>query len=202
MQPLHTAWYLLDRNQKKNLTTAPTYTDPHDAIVERCRSNDPKAQYELYKLYKKAMFNVALRIVGNVQEAEDVLQESFLIAFREVSNFKGDASFGLWLKKIVVNKAIRGLQKRRLVFSSLADDTDHPDEASPWPVAHATTDEQVQVIRQAIMQLPDGYRVVLSLYLLEGYDHAEIAQILSISEATSKSQYSRARKKLLEICQQ
>jgi RNA polymerase sigma factor (sigma-70 family) len=167
--------------------------------VERCRHNDAKAQYELYKLYKKAMFNVAMRILNDMGEAEDVLQESFLAAFQQVSNFKGESSFGLWLKKIVVNRAIRVAKQKRLVLASISDDADVPEDATP---DYAWQEDQIQLIRKAIQQLPDGYRIVLSLYLLEGYDHAEIAEICNISEATSKSQYSRARKKLLELLPQ
>nr|GFC17672.1 hypothetical protein [Tanacetum cinerariifolium] len=144
--------------------------------------NDRQAQAELYRRYSKAMFNAALRITGDYAEAEDVLQESFLSAFRELSGYKGDSSFGAWLKRIVVNKSINCLRQRRLMLVPL-EDFHHdaaPAEASA-PHAGEEADElqyRADVLRRCIQELPDGYRVVLSLYLLEGYDHLEIAGIL------------------------
>jgi hypothetical protein len=93
---------------------AVAYIDINAPLVERCRVNDRQAQAELYRRYSKAMFNAALRITGDYAEAEDVLQESFLSAFRELSGYKGDSSFGAWLKRIVVNKSINCLRQRRL----------------------------------------------------------------------------------------
>lgn len=172
------------------------YQDIHRPLVEKCQQGDRKAQYELYKLYSKAMFNVSLRIVNEYADAEDVLQESFLSAFRNVASFKGTSTFGAWLKRIVVNHSISLIQRRRVALVPLEEhDWAEPTEG----LEEVEVDYQVGAIRQAIQRLPDGYRIVLSLYLLEGYDHQEIAEILNITESTSKSQYSRARKKLLEI---
>ncbi len=164
--------------------------------MERCRLGDRKAQYELYKLYSKAMLNVAFRITNNVAEAEDVLQEAFLSAFRHIHAYKGDATFGTWLKRIVVHQALGVIRKRKVHFEEIgerdySDGKDQPDEEE--------IGFEVSKVRKAISLLPDGYRVVLSLYLLEGYDHQEIGEILGISESTSKSQYSRAKAKLLQI---
>jgi len=175
---------------------AQLYYDIHQPVVERCRLGDRKAQYELYKLYAKAMLNVAYRITNNQAEAEDVLQEAFLSAFRHIHAYKGDATFGSWLKRIVVHQALGIVRKRKVRFDEIgerdyADDDTRTDEREmEWEVSR---------VRKAIGQLPDGYRVVLSLYLLEGYDHQEIADILGITESTSKSQYSRARQKLLQL---
>lgn len=172
------------------------YQDVNQQVVERCKGGDHRAQYELYKLYAKAMFNVSMRITNDYAEAEDVLQEAFISAFKNLQSYKGEASFGSWLKKIVVNAAINAIRKRRAELVPVDERTlmDVPDEEydndAEW---------KVEQVRRAIQKLPDGYRVVLSLYLLEGYDHAEIGEIMEISESTSKSQYSRARKKLLEI---
>jgi RNA polymerase sigma factor (sigma-70 family) len=173
------------------------YTDIHRPLIELCRKGDRKAQYELYKLYSKAMFNISMRITNDYAQAEDVLQESFLSAFSHIRTFKGEVTFGSWLKKIVINNAIGQIRKKKLELIFLdgheeyfVEDSEKDEQEQQW---------QVETIRKAIQKLPDGYRIVLSLYLLEGYDHAEIGEILGISEATSKSQYSRARKKLLEI---
>ncbi|AKD03196.1 RNA polymerase sigma factor [Pontibacter korlensis] len=172
------------------------YQDVNHQVVERCKSGDHRAQYELYKLYSKAMFNVSMRITNDYAEAEDVLQEAFISAFKNLHSYKGEASFGSWLKKIVVNAAINAIRKRRAELVPMDERVveDVPDE-----VSEDDSEWQVEQVRRAIQKLPDGYRVVLSLYLLEGYDHAEIGEVLGISESTSKSQYSRARKKLLEI---
>jgi RNA polymerase sigma-70 factor (ECF subfamily) len=179
------------------------YTDINAPLVERCRLGDRRAQAEIYKRYSKAMFNASLRITGDYAEAEDVLQESFLSAFRELHSYKGDSSFGSWLKRIVINKSINCLRNRRLQLVPLGEQhdaasPDFPDQAADMEGLQWRAD----VVRRCVQELPDGYRVVLTLYLLEGYDHAEIASILGITESTSKSQYSRARKKLLELaCQ-
>lgn len=142
------------------------------------------------------MFNVGFRITRSEEDAEDVLQEAFLSAFRNLDKYRGDATFGAWLKRIVVNKAINALNKKK--HETIPDD-------EQWDVAEEeiTTEYRenltVERVRQGIEKLPDGYRTVLSLYLLEGYDHQEIGQILGISESTSKSQLNRARTKLQEI---
>ncbi|MBC6990822.1 RNA polymerase sigma factor [Hymenobacter sp. BT491] len=183
---------------------AVAYTDINAPLVERCRLGDRRAQAEIYKRYSKAMFNASLRITGDYAEAEDVLQESFLSAFRELHSYKGDSSFGSWLKRIVINKSINCLRNRRLQLVPLAEQHDgvaSSDETFGGPDAEEIS-WRADVLRRCVQELPDGYRVVLSLYLLEGYDHAEIADILNITESTSKSQYSRARKKLLELARQ
>jgi len=157
------------------------------------------AQFELYKLYAKAMYNVALRILNYEEEAEDVLQESFLDAFTRISDFRLETTFGLWLKQIVINKSINYLRKRKMEFVSTDELSEIPDETG---FDDADVKLQADEIRKAIAELPDGYRVVLSLYLLEGYDHEEISHILKISENTSRTQYMRAKKKLKSILEQ
>ncbi|UOG77277.1 RNA polymerase sigma factor [Hymenobacter tibetensis] len=180
------------------------YTDINAPLVERCRLGDRRAQAEIYKRYSKAMFNASLRITGDYAEAEDVLQESFLSAFRELHSYKGDSSFGSWLKRIVINKSINCLRNRRLQLVPLGEQHDAAgSDANEYAVDTEVIQWRADVVRRCVQELPDGYRVVLTLYLLEGYDHSEIASILGITESTSKSQYSRARKKLLELaCQQ
>lgn len=144
------------------------------------------------------MLNVAFRIVGDIAEAEDVLQEAFVDAFAKLKDFRQDTTFGLWLKQIVVNRSINMLRKRKLELVELEDGhlENIPDEEG-WN----DDDVQYQVarVKEGMKLLPDGYRVVLSLYLLEGYDHEEIGQILNISENTSRTQFLRAKRKLVEI---
>jgi RNA polymerase sigma factor (sigma-70 family) len=168
------------------------YIDKHVDLVNECRNGNRKAQFELYKLYANAMYNVALRIVNDDAEAEDVLQEAFLDAFNRIKDFRQETTFGLWLKQIVINRAINYLRKRKLELVSL-DEVEVADEIA---TDFEETTLKVEAIKAAMNELPDGYRVVLTLYLFEGYDHEEIAHILKITENTSRSQYLRAKRKL------
>ncbi|CAN5261839.1 RNA polymerase sigma factor [soil metagenome] len=170
----------------------------HTEIIDRCRLGDREAHYQLYKLYSKTMYNIGYRIVNNEAEAEDVLQESFISAFKSLHYYRGDASFGSWLKRIVVNKAINVLKGRRTERFPEDSDFDIQEE----PIVEREFQFTVDQVRRAIERLPDGYRSVLSLYLMEGYDHSEIAEILGISESTSKSQFNRSKKKLREILEE
>jgi RNA polymerase sigma factor (sigma-70 family) len=174
------------------------FIDKHYSLVVECKQGSKKACYELYRLYSKAMLNVAFRIVGNIAEAEDVLQEAFLDAFNKLKDFRQETTFGLWLKQIVVNRSINQLRKRKMELIELDGNhlEDIPDEE---PADDEEIQYQVTMVKEAMKQLPDGYRVVISLYLLEGYDHEEIGQILNISENTSRTQFLRAKRKLMEI---
>jgi len=170
----------------------------HQELISRCREGDQDAHFRLYQLYARSMYNVGYRIVNNADEAQDVLQEAFISAFRNLEFYRGDATFGAWMKRIVVHKAINCLKKRRM--ERLPDDEN-------WDVRQEEVEEEsfphpVETVRKAIEELPDGYRAVLSLYLVEGYDHGEIAGILGISESTSKSQFNRSKKRLREILEQ
>lgn len=144
------------------------------------------------------MFNTALRLLNNRQDAEDVLQEAFVAGFRNLTNFRVDSSFGSWLKRIVVNKGINLIHKRKIELGH--QDVDNLNEEVLQEESEETEFEySVQLIKGAMQELPDGYRVIMSLYLFEGYDHVEIGEILKISTSTSKSQYHRAKKKLKTI---
>jgi len=142
------------------------------------------------------MYNVGLRITHSEEEAEDVLQEAFINAFRNIDSYRGDATFGAWLKRIVVNKAINAVNRKK--HDPIPDD-DRWDVAEEEPVAEYGEGLTVERVKRCIEELPDGYRMVLSLYLLEGYDHQEIAEIMGITESTSKSQLNRAKAKLREL---
>jgi RNA polymerase sigma-70 factor (ECF subfamily) len=170
------------------------YQNIHQEAIERCRKGDTKAQFEIYKLYYKPMYNICLRLVGNEIEAEDVMQEAFLKAFTKIDTYEGKVSFGAWLKKIVINRSLDELKKRKVKFVELNEKI--PDEE---PVSLNISELQMDKLKNTIQRLPDGYRVVLSLYLLEGYDHEEISQILGISNANSRSQFLRAKLKLREM---
>lgn len=169
----------------------------HQDLIEGCKQHNRSAQFKIYKLYYKAMFNTSLRILNDSTEAEDNMQESFLDAFRKIENYSGEGTFGSWLKRIVVNNALDTLRKKREQISIEDAGLDFPDEEDQE--SEEEIQLQVQEIKKAISQLPEEYRIILSLYLLEGYDHEEISDILKISYNNSRTRYSRARQKLLQI---
>jgi len=186
-------------NKQENI-----YRNIHQDIIERCKSGEQKAQFQLYKLYYKAMYNTCLRIVNDSLEAEDIMQEAFLKAFEKMKTYKGEVSFGAWLKRIVINHSLDELRKRKLDMESIEDSFFELKEKKD--VKERINEEEVilkaEEIRDEINNLPDGYRIVLSLYLIEGYDHDEISEILNISSSTSRSQCARAKQKLLKKLQE
>jgi RNA polymerase sigma factor (sigma-70 family) len=167
-------------------------------LIEACKRGDRSAQHRLYHQYAKAMYNTCLRMLKVDADAEDALQNAFIDVFTKLDSYRYESTIGAWIKRIVINACINQLKKRRLVTSEWDESIPEPRETEA-----DTGDQEYQVerIKRALQGLPDGYRVVFSLYLLEGYDHAEIGEILQISEATSKSQYSRAKQKIREILQ-
>lgn len=176
------------------------YVNIHQDLINACRTGDRTAQFRIYKLYYKAMYNTSLRIVNDTAEAEDVMQEAFLEAFRHLSSYSGEGSFGSWLKRIVVNRSLDCLRKKKETVSIDQIGTDIADTGEP----DREEDLQLQMagVKRAIAMLPDDYRVVLTLFLIEGYDHEEIAQVLNISNQLSRTRYSRARQKLLGLLRQ
>jgi len=182
------------------MPTAADYRDTHRELVMGCQRKDRKSQRVLYGHYAKPMYNICLRMLKHTHDAEDVLQVAFVDIFRKIDTFNFEASISAWIKRIVINRCIDHLKKRRLLTTDL--DTNRHDSAiedsAPAPALSAQK-ISVDRIKQATRQLSEGYRVVLSLYLFEGYDHEEISQILGISIGTSKSQYSRARKRLAAL---
>jgi RNA polymerase sigma factor (sigma-70 family) len=166
-------------------------------IVEKARTGNSRAQRELYNLYCKSMYNICCRMMNNSAEAEDMLQESFIEAFSKLESFRFESTFGAWLKRITINKCINELRRRKIELdysnilpNNIIDDDEYTDNDASL---------SVERIKHAMSLLPDGYRVVFSLYMLEGYDHEEISTILNISESTSKTQLLRAKKKIIEI---
>ncbi len=143
------------------------------------------------------MFNICTRILGDTAAAEDALQEAFVSVFTKMDSFQGRASLGAWIKRIVVNKCLSLLNRRSLFTESLdeqlhelADDTDDP------AIGISEEDLSAGRIQEAIKSLPEGCRIIFTLYQLEGYDHQEIADILGVTVSTSKSQFHRAKKLL------
>jgi RNA polymerase sigma factor (sigma-70 family) len=188
---------LLLNHQTKEITNV---VETHKDIVEACKQGSRQAQFELYRLYSKAMYNVCLRMLRHSADAEDVLQQTFLDVFTKLDSFAYQSAVGAWIRRITVNNCINFLKSRHLVFDEL-------DSNSKYIAEEDNSDEpdlslSVAAVQRAMTLLPEGYRVVFSLYLFEGYDHEEISQILEISESTSKSQFSRAKQKVREILKQ
>jgi RNA polymerase sigma factor (sigma-70 family) len=173
------------------------YAPKHLKLIEACKRGERKAQFELYRLYSSAMYNTSLRIVRDPDDAEDVMQEAFLKAFSRIGTYRKEVSFGAWLKRIVVNKSLDFLRLRResISLEDVGEYEEIPeDDHGTMEYAYSADD-----IRKAIHTLPEGYRIVLSLILLEGYDHEEVSEILQITNATSRTQYHRAKKRLAEL---
>ncbi|WP_242119694.1 RNA polymerase sigma factor [Aestuariivivens sediminicola] len=168
-------------------------------IIKKCKQNNRKAQLQLYNQYCDGMYIVAMRFLKNSNDAEDVVQEAFIKAFTKLDQYKAEVTFGAWLKRIVVNKCIDFLkaQKQRLIDLDEVHlkvvDTSNDDK---WLVDDTTT---LNDVKTAINKLPDKYKYVVMLYLIEGYDHQEISEILKISEVSSRTQLSRGRSKLKEL---
>ena len=168
--------------------------DIHQDLIDRCMNNDRIAQMKLYDLYHRAVYNSIIRIVKDPMEAEDLLQDSFLSAFSNMKNFRAESSFGTWIKKIAINRSLNFLQKQSL------DIIDIPEGNIPDQIeeSESTYDKySLSEISNEINQLPEGYRIVLNLHLIEGMDHEEIGQILNIKPVTSRSQYMRGKEKLV-----
>ena len=177
-----------------------TTTVYYDELVERCKQGDTSSYRQLYNKYAKAMYNTSLRIVNNTAEAEDILQEAFIDAFKHIGGFEGRSSFGAWLKRIVINKSINSIKRKKI--NVLDIDTVHTDLSDDEPMNEAEFEWKVDEVKKAINDLPAGYRTVLNLYLLEDYSHEEVATTLNISHSTARTQYMRAKQKLLQHLKQ
>jgi RNA polymerase sigma factor (sigma-70 family) len=174
------------------------YGNIHQELIERCKAGESDAQFKIYGLYYKSMYNACLRIVNDAPVAEDLMQESFLSAFSKIKTYRGTVSFGAWLKRIVVNRSIDHIRRKKPDMLELNNHhSDIRDEEAADDFEYS--DDLIKKVKQALSMLPDGYRIVLSLAILEGYDHSEVGQILGISESTSRSQLARAKKKIISI---
>jgi RNA polymerase sigma factor (sigma-70 family) len=170
----------------------------HQVLVERCREGDRRAQFELYQLYAKPMLNVSMRIVNDRFEAEDVLQECFVKAFSSLEKFRGDSSFGSWFKRIVVNGSINFVRKKKIQFDQIEDhQIAIEDEEYIEDITYT-----VQDIKDGMARLPNGYRVIFTLFMFEKMSHRDIADQMGITESTSKSQLNRAKKKLRTLIEE
>ena len=167
----------------------------HQPIINLCKNNCTKSQMQLYNLYCNAMLLVANRYVKDRFIAEDVMQDAFIKAFKNIENYKNEVAFGSWLKRIVINQSIDQLKKNKLELVVIDEEVITAIKEDDWQVESTIS---VDEIVEEIQKLKEKYRLVLTLYLLEGYDHQEISKILNITENTSRTQLLRGKKILKE----
>ena len=174
-----------------------TVSETEIELIKASKAGDRQAQSRLYHRYAQSMLNVAYRIVWNKEDARDVLQEAFIKIFRGMGTLKELSTFPAWVKRIVVNTAINHHKKNgQWSFTELTDQ-DTPETIEP--IDETNIQLSITNIKQCLLKLPKGYRTVLSLYLIEGYDHKEIASILNITVSTSVTQFNRGKKRLKEL---
>ena len=168
----------------------------HLQLVEKCRKNDQRAQMELYDAYSQAMFTTAFNFVKDDALAQDLMQEAFIKAFKKIDSYSGEATFGAWLKRIVINQSLDWLKRKKVQTVEWDEQVFDVVEEDTWEMED---NFNVKSVLQCIEELPQKCKNVVKLYLLEGYDHQEVAQILEISEVASRSQLSRGKNKIKEL---
>lgn len=162
-----------------------------DKLVEGCKAGDQQAQIEVYRKYYGPVFNTCLRMVNNHADAEDLMQNSFIDAFGKIKSYKGPDAFAGWLKRIAVNNCLDYLSSRKItgeIPEIMPDIPEHSDREEEEFIEY-----RVEQVKRAMKILIPDYRVILSLFLFEGYDHEEIGQILSISQQNVRTRISRAK---------
>ncbi len=167
----------------------------YNKLIESCMHNNREAQYKLYSLLSGKMFAVCLRYAKNREAAEDLLQEGFVKVFTNIEKFRGDGSFEGWVRRIIVNTAVEYYRKSTKMYPMV-----NVDDVNKDVIWEDTGDNlELEDVMKLINSLSTGYRTIFNLYVVEGYSHKEIAEMLDISEGTSKSQLARARYLLMEM---
>ncbi|HBH23831.1 MAG TPA: RNA polymerase subunit sigma-24 [Cytophagales bacterium] len=169
-----------------------------EIIVEKCNEGDRKAQKAFYEHFAPQLYVVCLRYARTTLEADDMLQDSFVKIFTKLSDFRGESNISYWLKRIVVNTAIN-YYRNKLYMYPMVDVEEYQDVLKH---EHVISKIQLDELLEMLHELPEGCRVIFNLYAIEGYKHQEIAEMLKISEGTSKSQFARARQLLQEMLRQ
>lgn len=172
---------------------------PHiTKLIERCKKSDKNAQLAIYKAYYKAMYNTAYRILKDNFEAEDIMQEAFLTVFTKMSTYKGEVTFGAWLKRIVINKSLTQLKKNNR-YQEVKMEVIPNNEAEEEEETIDYSSLKANNVLHCLQSLKENYRLVLNLHLIEGYDYEEIAQILEYTNENVRTTVSRAKKKLKQV---
>ena len=171
----------------------------HANLVAQCKANNRRAQLKLYRQYCDGMYSVAMRFLQNADDAEDVLQEAFIRAFQKIDQFSGEVSFGAWLKRIVINKCLDSLKARKLEQVPLREESIRIADEDDWTVEDGISMDEV---KSAMARLPEKYRYVVHMYLVEGLDHEEISQVLGLTETNCRTRLLRGRGMLKEYLKQ
>ncbi len=173
------------------------HTNQHiKKLLQECLRGKQSAQLEIYKRYYKAMYNTAFRILKNSCDAEDMMQESFLIAFTKLNTFKGEVTFGAWLKRIVINKCLTQLKKNKR-FGDIKLEVVRTEDVAEEEIDFSDID--AKTVLSKIKKLKSNYRIALTLLYIEGYDYEEISEIMEISYQNSRTTVSRAKNKLRKL---
>ncbi len=162
---------------------------PESDLISGCMQGDRRMQEELYRRFSPRMYAVCLRYAGNAEEAEDILQEGFIKVFKKLDSFRGDGSFEGWVRRIFVNTAIEHFRRKRYL-QPVTEKEENTLEGKSLSALDGLAEKDILAL---IKQLSPGYRTVFNMYVIEGYTHKEIADMMGISEGTSKSQLSRAK---------
>lgn len=170
-----------------------------NTLIEACKKGNQVAQMQIYDDYSLAMFTIACRYLKNEEDAKDAMQDGFLKAFTNIESYKLEATFGAWLKRIIINQCLDRLKKQQLQFSNVEVSELQIINDDDWCFDSTITKQE---IIQAIEQLTQKHNIVVTLYLVEGYDHEEISQILEIPVKTSRTHLRRGKLKLQELLKQ
>lgn len=168
-----------------------------EQLIELCKQDNQHAQLEVYKRYYKAMYNTAFRILKDSNEAEDMMQDSFLTAFTKLDNLKDITTFGAWLKRIVINNSIYSYKKNNKYKDVPLDDVLYKvEDNSGSDEDYELTKLKVNQVLEAMKSLKDNYQIGLNLHLIEGYDYEEICEIMNITYSNCRTMISRAKESL------
>lgn len=169
----------------------------HTYLIDKCSRKEPKAQLKLYELYAKRLYITCFRIIGNTHEAEEAMQDAFLKIFTRINQYDHEKNFEVWMHRIAVNTAIDYVRRQALIMEELEENLPEIEEEEN------TGEEEIALsvakIKEGIQRLAPGYRLILTLYLFEGYDMEEIASILQVKPTTIRTQYMRGKNKLVEL---
>lgn len=171
----------------------------HPKLIEACKRNDLKAQMQVYVQYKDMLYNVSFRVVKNENDAQDIVHDTFIKAFKSISKLENDLNLGAWLKRIVINCSLDFLRKRKKLDWLHESMKYQKDEEENEPFDDISL--KVELVKKAIHNLKDKYRIIVVLYLIEDYSHKEIAQQLGLKESTVRNQYIRGKNLLKEQLQ-
>jgi RNA polymerase sigma factor (sigma-70 family) len=175
----------------------PTEKNDETALIALCQQGHDTGFTELYNRYARPVYNSICRIISHTAEAEDILQESFYHAFADINRLQNASSFGAWVNRIALNRSITHLRKRKIVFSNTGE-LDVADEEVYDEAEDKLFDCRVDDVRTAIEQLPQGYKTIVNLYLFENIAQEEIGKMLGISHSTVRTQYHRAKKRVIQ----